>query len=855
MRFKITKIELQNFGQHEAVEHSPTSDLIGLVGENGCGKTTFLSALALVIQGRIGKSGTGEQEQLQEYIRRADHDAPTYAQVYAEFTCDGKNGSIKYRITKSAVSRELFWDGLSPDTKQPIKAAAEVNKIMESLLGVDRTATDATVFVRQGETDAMFGTATNRRDFYLKLLSLTHLAKVSDISSGFADQVLWSIADLGPALDAAREDARLARAAFEDSEEELGRTMDMTSRKTIVSTALSAIGREKETTVVLCNTQDTALAMAGFVGPADATAAAGILSSKKSVIESELRDHREKLNTSKNAISVRTGLESELMAHQETYANLLASISKQSDRSQLEASLAAVPVLDDPTVKIDSLVKSIEGAKAAKEAVVSLQPIAGEIAQLEEELGRLEQTVNNELEGGSKMAADVKALEDSIDRRKKAAALHEHGAGTRCEACGSTDGDPDYLKKSIESDEAKLAEMRPKLAELREAYASTKVEFAKVNSTLNDVMKKASGFKTTIAANTRYMGVVLVKAEEDLASAQAQLADFKKAETERSDLRSKLSMISVQDLTALLQRKVDAEVRTKQLESKIALCKTSETITDEQVQALNSEVEKSEKLLEQLTKTVAQFDMARDQAEAAAQAAAACQTEVLSSSDLAKWIRPLNGAITAATLTQVLGELAAGQSAYDAAVATHAERRRTSTTTEDRLIDLEVKVAEQAERRNLGERLRKLQNAFAPGGFTLAYIDYMFDRIANLAADYLSAYGCNFTVRASEEAPLTFEFLRLDKPNQVWLNQRRLSGGQRNRLAIAVLRAVHEIAIPNVGFMCLDEPSTHMDNNAKQALSEMLKAIRDEGVLQLWVCDHDPILQEAFGTSVIKLQA
>jgi DNA repair exonuclease SbcCD ATPase subunit len=71
---------------------------------------------------------------------------------------------------------------------------------------------------------------------------------------------------------------------------------------------------------------------------------------------------------------------------------------------------------------------------------------------------------------------------------------------------------------------------------------------------------------------------------------------------------------------------------------------------------------------------------------------------------------------------------------------------------------------------------------------------------------------------------------------------KRLSGGERDALALAWRFAVHEIMANKVGFMCLDEPTAHFDADRQSAFRDVLKNLRDtmlELKLQLVVVTHD----------------
>jgi exonuclease SbcC len=192
------------------------------------------------------------------------------------------------------------------------------------------------------------------------------------------------------------------------------------------------------------------------------------------------------------------------------------------------------------------------------------------------------------------------------------------------------------------------------------------------------------------------------------------------------------------------------------------------------------------------------------------------------------------------------------QTAYDHQVGKRVAAREAMLQASAAVGELELKIAEQGERRNLALDLVKLRDTFRPAGASLSYLDYKFGQIATMAADYLAESQADFMAAASANVPLAFEFVRLDRADEVWMPQTRMSGGQKVRLAVATLRAIHALVMPNVGLLVLDEPTTHLDDDAVRSMAEMLKKIGDEGTLQMVVCDHNPVLIDAF-SDIIKI--
>ena len=100
---------------------------------------------------------------------------------------------------------------------------------------------------------------------------------------------------------------------------------------------------------------------------------------------------------------------------------------------------------------------------------------------------------------------------------------------------------------------------------------------------------------------------------------------------------------------------------------------------------------------------------------------------------------------------------------------------------------------------------------------------------------------------------LSFKFLRTDVEDAQWLGMHRLSGGQKIKLAIAMLIAIQKLICPDICFLMLDEPSTHLDTNSIGTLATLLSNLKEtlnnsEG--QIFVIDHNEILNRSFTTTI-----
>lgn len=193
----IKSLKLTDFGRHKSVDANFDGHVVGLTGSNGLGKSTVLQALQFAYTGTVE---TEPARPLLNFIRRSSGDnPPKFAEVESTFVADGKEGRIIRRITRTSITRKLYWDG----SDKPITSDKEVSRILEEIMGVDKKAVNSTVFIRQGEMASMFKQETERRDFYTRLLMLGHLAKVANVIETHRSHLSGTLADLGAVRDAA----------------------------------------------------------------------------------------------------------------------------------------------------------------------------------------------------------------------------------------------------------------------------------------------------------------------------------------------------------------------------------------------------------------------------------------------------------------------------------------------------------------------------------------------------------------------------------------------------------------------------------------------------------------------------
>ena len=149
--------------------------------------------------------------------------------------------------------------------------------------------------------------------------------------------------------------------------------------------------------------------------------------------------------------------------------------------------------------------------------------------------------------------------------------------------------------------------------------------------------------------------------------------------------------------------------------------------------------------------------------------------------------------------------------------------------------------------------IRECINIKNENSLPMQYIKYLFEYICESVKENLALMDSDFIVDIDENEELSFKFKRnfdLDKP---WLKMDKLSGGQQVRLSLTILIAIQKIICPDLGFLVLDEPSTHLDEDGVEALANMmtnLEEILKTSKSQIWFVDHNPTLKRCCKTTI-----
>lgn len=826
---KITRLEIEDFGRHKKIHHDLDGHVVGLTGPNGKGKSTVLQAIQFALTG-----GIDHEDALPEFIRKEDSSKPPKkATVRLWFEADGKQGSIVRSITPSSNSRELRWDGF--EDGKPVSSDKKVSEIMFEILGVDKKAINSTVFIKQGEIGKMFGGATDRRDFYIRLMMLGHLTKIADVVDVYRKQIGDSVQDLGAVLDSANEAAEAASDYFETTDAELRNMRDYTDEIRVVSELLALFNEQTDAEQALANIVVTDV-------PPDAEKRRRTAEDVVAEIGRCRAEHVKRLSEYNNA------------SRDLEQAKLVREIAKTRDSKNAELTLIAGHLMaGDPTSKIEAIDQII----AAHNRMATLPK---EIEDAKEAMNEADRAFvaaydhSKEIEARRQLLLDEHAAISSdlkVRRAIHAGMQSEHAHHGECLVCGSNSPDSNYLTRTIAELEARLALVVEKGNLIRPEYDAAE---AAVRQATRTSASAKSSVDAMLFESTHVRAQLLGAPGPEEAQAQkadlqrklnaytVALSDYTRVEHEIEELDRKLA-----------NRTVCTDEQISQMEALLAsfgVVLPWDPTLDEQEKEAFATASSLAEAIRKAADSVARLAEANARVNRVQAALQAKLDEVAGSQGALTEILKQHGVLTHTEVLAAAESLRLKQDEYHQATGKLSAAREALKVANSKVIEIELRIAEQGERRKLADDLARLRDTFKPSGVATEYLDYKFGQVAQLASEYLAESGADFMVCASADVPLAYDFMRLDRPSEVWMPQSRMSGGQRVRLAVATLRAIHALIMPNVGLMVLDEPTTHLDDDAVRSMAEMLRGIGDEGSLQMIVCDHNPVLIDAFSDTI-----
>lgn len=830
----ITHVKIEDFGPHRKIDTNTDASIVGLLGPNGSGKSNLLEAIKLALSSTAA-------DNLDSYIR----DGSETAILDIDFKKGGASGKIYRKIGKSP-KRYLDWDG------QKYTKADDIEKVLKDILGADKNVLANAVFVAQGELDKLlFGVQSEREELFIKMMLLSYMAQVAEAADSRAHKLSSTIRDFTILLDEIRSQVNAIEADRYQAEQTLVYNPDRSEEvffiNQVIELELKALGLDAE----VRNTSQEAAQLQEIIS----RGLGQIHISKLNTIEefgALVKDMRSKLGT------LNTELE------EQNQCNLA--------RSEISGIVANILDLRTAISKMDGAKFSTEPSRdkvAEQESVVEnikyRIKVDAKINKLKAEIKLAER----EIESASHFTDLVKEHEeltktmDALDKEHHVArmrsdtltlAIRSLSQGVKCETCPLCSGAMVFTIDELnEKKETAIADLN---------RISSKVLSLQI--TKSDLTQRIDGlYSTTVYNRALIEGKVKSIEEHEEALKEIPKGDLEVEQLKLDELTSEYNNLkTTYDQISALRSQI-AEANKKLAAIPPEKKKKADAFSKENLDSITKWITEIKQMLapleaeyERLSKIDADFRLRKK-----LENDYTCErNDVQNTIGKLVWPESCKDLLLKykdLTYASALG----AASEYLKKYQEEYQRNKGKLEQIDKLAaELMVKfnaLEKQADaeriKREVIDDLKRVKHAFSRQGIPNSYINYMYKNLIEVAQVYLSEMETNFTIRPHPTKPVSFQFTRTDNSSGTYFEQNKLSGGQRVRLTIAVLIAIQQLLVPDLGLLVLDEPSMHVEDLGICALRDLfvtMGARMANNESQIWISDHNDILATAFDKTI-----
>lgn len=844
---RIKKLLIKNLGKHKHLEATLDGSVVGLMGPNGSGKSTILKLIHFLVTG-----WTPAKETQESFIRKVDPELeaePAFGQAEMEFYAQGNTYRISRKIGSPSSRKLAKLDDKGVEIKdETYTRADEIQATLSEILGADKYAIDNAVFPEQGALDKiLFGSQAEREELLVKLLLLGHMQKVADVAAGKIKILSSEIQDFSTLHDELQASRNTAEQELAKAEEQLTRTRSYDPE-------IKMYGDWERTTNEL-NSNATHSLNAKNSARANEEAATSALNAQAEKLNlklasvEELSDWVERLKSKIKTTRSLVGTMQDSKNKAELYKIIIDKISELT--KEYGTLLAECPeevpatAISDLDTRIQAQQNRINYKRDLDQAIEEGKKNRGLADSLVVEVNNISKSMED-LEGKMQTLSNEAALFKTITETCKIALDSECTAD--CPICGENVSH-EKLKDRFTTYDQKLKTAKQELSALNDKYVSlskdmkvSQHELTQRQTLLDFYTKQYKNNKALLDAGVDEDIDALKTQYTTLNSAAAKrVADLKRIDKISSDIKlyevrlkefseEEIDNFNKLDVPSLEREIVEFNEKIEHWSSKLEEL----TDTDIKIGKLLSARETEIKRSEQFAALCAELSLKRDQI-------------FESFTPQLKHLVEQGG--------EVKDTLIEKSRIYNQLEATTAQLKVQANGIRKRLLEIENKIKLDEEKRAVIQELQRIVNAFSRQGIPMAYVQHKFDSLVSMTQDNLEIMDANFAIIPHPNKPVSLQFYRVDEPGQVLFDHDKLSGGQKVRLSIAFLLAVQQLVIPDLGFLVLDEPSTHLDEEARENLKELLLNLNQQlesTDTQILVCDHARELEPAF-VNVIQL--
>jgi DNA repair exonuclease SbcCD ATPase subunit len=886
----IKKLTITNFGQHEFLDLEFNGSVIGIIGPNGHGKSTVSHALIYAFLGEL-------PDVYSDVIRHGAKEL--------KVNCVFVKNNIEYTIERSVTNkgkstRKLMYEGL----EKPLTAAKDVDATIESILGADKQTVLNCIFISQGDIDSIINDSpTKRIELLVKLLNLNFLNKrFSSINDAIKklENTVTPIAPLKELLETTIQDYNSLQTKLDEKKTELEENFGSKEFIHLVINSVSDYKHQLETINSLTDSVETGMEY---------------LVQLKTEIYNDIKESN--LDLISLEFDNRLEAEKELLSKLEAeYINRLQFHKKYKDSEEifntyinnLKLIKKFLNLKKDKFFDLDN--EQLINLKTKLESIKTFQ--VNYNTNLENKV-RLENEINTLTQSNTKSIEEIATLENKVRELETTLSFHKDinislnklfetkiqikneflknpTKKHSCPLCGLkleagqdiSDEDLKNLTDQISFNSIKTQELENNLIstkyclnrlleEKSQAEAHIKFNNQRLKE-LNDLIENINIDEYINIELQEYKELLSSKTFEDL-YILFNSEDFNELERliicNKTTLQTKDNLeFMFKDLTGLNIENYNSFEDIKDNLPEEILENINEpsrlTIEDQKNTIFTKQnlINKFKLNVEQLNKQKSVLDSIYEKIKSH-EALSITETIANMQSNENK-CKKLHLSNIDETVNICINQGLESIKFIESLEVEVNLKLKDKTQKELQIQDLENK------NKIIYEKLANLtaiQSLLNPKeGITKQYLRYIFSVIQGYVSEYLASMDANFIIDIDDpdyssntdtsntkHNLLSFKFLRTDIEGSQWLGMHRLSGGQKIKLAIAMLIAIQKLICPEICFLMLDEPSTHLDTNSVNTLSTMLGNLKEmlnnsEG--QIFVIDHNEILNRSFTTTI-----
>lgn len=855
---KIKHLEIKNWGPHKHRAFDMSSSIVGILGANGKGKSNLLQAIDYALTGNLNK------QKQEKYIRNfGQPNGATSASVYLVFEKDGKTGEITRTITATGSRRSLKWDD------QEWTKAADVERILEEILGADKASLAQAVFIKQGELARIIkGTPAERQTLFQKLMNLSFIeTRAEDITSKIC-AIRGTLQDMRPTLELALNDLQACELDMLDLKDAVNKRVVYQNAISQLEALIYNLQELQRAAAALPDAQtqrhNAQVALAIKLKELD-TNSIEAMKEFMYQLKQQLEDAQHKLD---NCRYYRSQL-----AERERILNVI-----EFQKKELKDKFNYVTHENYFFDKINELKVATQTALAKCTKIASAQAAADRIlvatkkyereAELVAEYKKTAEEEIPELQTQlQELAAEIAKLTIDIAYAEAKESIFDVGIEntTICPICGtemnvntislpgeSVDDTKHRLRLELQKLQAqKLSaaqttdSVSARLLACRQTLALPDPKIAYEAEIAEDKALLESGVGAFLAQDAKAAQEEYNKLVDQSTQCAAERAQYTTIKDIIDSYEAKLAKLPKLDIPDYIEDETKLILTVNELTEKVATAQGNINVLEQ----LNRNLALAESNLETvinnhaLRKTIFNSDLSDAEADEDFVSfwLSVDPDEAMQRNSLTDLTKMLNLAREAKTEVD-----------QDAAKYTQLAEQKDKLLA--RISSLKEIISKNESKQTLIDDLNVAKSMISRTGVPLAFMNDVFNKLVSMIQDILSRMGSNFNVIPDPDHACSFLFVRTDNDSSFAMQQEQLSGGQAIRLALALLLSCQQLILPEIGLLVLDEPSSHIDSEGVEQMRDLfisLQQLLQNTDMQLIIVDHNDKLTTSFETTIV----